>query len=168
MVATSTYTRSSTSTCTSSRVEAVLDLFCGDLVAFIARDLLTETRAKGWLRDLRDVLVLEAVEHFQVKITFPNGTKRGLDYQVSDDGRIRATDASGGFSAAFIPVGSKLRLSIGWRARAPKLERARRLLRGRGWGPSSSPMLDVSGPPDRAFSDGGYGVHRRFAGGAWE
>lgn len=162
MVTAATQTRSSTSTCTKSRVDVILDLFCGDLVAFIARELMTRERAINWLRDLTDVLILEAVDHFQVKVTFPAGTEIGLDYEVSDDGRIKATDASGGFSTSFIPPGSLLSLVIRWRANAPRLEAAQRLLHDRGWGPAM--MLGVSGAPERAYSEGGYGVYRRFAG----
>jgi hypothetical protein len=162
---TRTHTATSTSTCTKSRVEAVLDLFCGDLCAFIARDLMSRDRATHWLRDLTDVLVLEAVERFQVKITTPSGHERALDYEVSDDGQIRGSSASGGFSTVSIPSGSSLALVVRWRADAPHVEAARRLLRERGWGPGT--VLDATGSPDRAYAEGGYGVYRRMIGG-WQ
>ena len=158
-------TATSTTTCTKSRVEAVLDLFCGDLCAFIARGLMDRERATGWLRDLTDVLVLEAVERFQIKITLPNGYELGLDYEVSDDGRLRGSNASGGFSTVSIPTGSSLALVVRWRANAPHLDAARRLLHERGWGPGS--VLDATGSPDRAYAEGGYGVYRRIVGG-WQ
>lgn len=162
MVATTTRTRSATSTCTKSRVDAVLDLFTGDLAAFIARDLVGKDSAIEWLNDITDVLVLESVERFQIKITFPNGKTIGLDYEVSDDGRVKNTDASGGFSTSSIPDGSTVYPVIRWRANAPQLEAARKLLRDRGWGPGS--MVEGTSAIDRAYADGGYAIVRRFAG----
>jgi hypothetical protein len=159
---TRTRTATSSSTCTKSRVETVLDLFCGDLAAFIARGLMTREVAVGWLRDLSDVLVFEAVERFQVKVTLPSGGKLALDYEVSDDGRIRNSDASGGFSSTSIPAGSSFAVVVRWRANAPRFEAARKLLRDRGWGAGS--MLDAEGTPDRAYSEDGYGVYRRMIG----
>jgi hypothetical protein len=159
---TQTRTASSSSTCTKSRVEVVLDLFCGDLAAFIARGLMTREVAADWLRDLSDVLVFEAVERFQVKVTLPSRRTIALDYEVSDDGRIRNSDASGGFSTTSIPAGSSLAVVLRWRANAPRIEAARKLLRERGWGVGS--MLDAAGTPDRAYSEGGYGVYRRMIG----
>src|ERR1051326_6982382 len=107
-------TTTSTSTCTKSRVEAVLDLFCGDLCGFIARGLMDRDRAIDWLRDLSGVLILEAVERFQVKITTPNGRELALDYEVSDDGRLKNSDASGGFSTTSIPTVSGFSLVVRW------------------------------------------------------
>lgn len=159
---TQTRTRAATTTTTTSRVEAVLTFFTADLVAFIANDLMKREVAVDWLRDLNDVLVFEAVERFQVKATFPSGKEIGLDYEVSDDGSIKNTDASGGFSTSGIPAGSKLGLVVRWRPKAPGLEKARELLRARGWGVGT--MLEATGPADRAYSDSGYGVYRRFAG----
>lgn len=158
-------TRSATSTTTSSRVNAVLDLFFGDLVAFVARKMLGTERAKAWLRDLTDALVMEAVERFQVKITLPNGKELGLDYEVSDDGSLRGSDTSGGFSTSLIPADSNLALVLRWRADAPRVEEARTLLRSRGWGVGS--LLETAGAPERAYADNGYGLKRRFAG-DWE
>ena len=162
MVASQTTTRSSTSTCTKSRVDAVLDLFCGDLAAFIARDIVKKDSAVSWLKDITDVLLLEAVERFQIKITLPSGKQIALDYEVADDGRVKSSDASGGFSTSSIPDGSKVTPVIKWRTSAPKFEAARKLLRDRGWGPSS--MVEATGAADRAYADGGYAIIRRFAG----
>ena len=130
-MATQTQTRSATTTTTTTRVDTVLSFFTADLVGFIANDLLKKEVAIEWLRDLKDVLVLEAVERFQVKATFPSGKAIGLDYEVSDDGSIKNTDASGGFSTMGIPAGSKLGLVVRWRSTAPGLEKARELLRAR-------------------------------------
>lgn len=159
---TTTMTRSSTSTCTKSRIEAVLDLFCGDLVAFICRGILAKERSSRWLKDISDVLALEAVERFQVKVTFPSSEQVALDYQVADDGRVKQSGTSGGFSTAFIPDGSTISLHVNWRAKAPKFEQARKLLRDRGWGTGS--LLVTTGAPERAYGDGGYGIERRFVG----
>lgn len=159
---TTTKTRSASSTCTTTRVEAVLDLFLGDVAAFIARGMVTSDRAKGWFRDLSDVLVLEAVERFQLKLALPDGTERALDYEVSDDGRIGATEGAGGFASHWIPADAKVTLVIRWRTGAAKLEEARRLLNSRGWGPTS--MLDASSAAERTYSKDGYGVYRRTVG----
>lgn len=155
-------TVSSATTCTKSRVEAVLDLFCGDLCAFIARELMTRDCANDWLRDLGDVLELEAVERFQVKITPPGRRSFALDYEVSDDGRILNSDASGGFSTTWVPGDSELSLVVRWRPNAPRVAAARELLRSRGWGIGT--MLESSGSPERAYADGGYGFYRRTLG----
>ncbi len=155
-------TRTQTSTCTRSRVEAVLDIFLGDLVAFISRGLISRDRAAEWLRDLQDILVMEAVERFQVKVDFPGGGVSGLDYEVADDGRIQSSDPCGGFSLASFPDDVRLTLVVRWRTGAPRYEEARRLLRERGWGPAT--MLDAEGGPDRAYAEGGYGVYRRTIG----
>lgn len=155
-------TRTQTSTCTQSRVDAVLDVFCGDLAAFIARELISRDRAVDWLRDLSAVLVMEALERFQVKVTFPGGRVIGLDYEVADDGRIQSSDECGGFSLASFPEGVTLTLVVRWRTGAPRFEEARRFLRERGWGPAS--MLEAEGAPDRAYAEGGYGVYRRTIG----
>lgn len=157
-----TRTATGTSTCTKSRIEAVLDLFCGDLAAFIARGLITRDVAADWLRDLTDVLAFEAIERFQIKATLPSGRNLALDYEVSDDGRIRNSDSSGGFSTTAIPAGSSLTVVVRWRVGAPRIEAARKLLRERGWGVGS--MLDAAGGPDRTYSEGGYGVYRRMIG----
>jgi len=162
---TSTATRSATTTCTASRVEAVLDLFLGDVVAFIARGLVTQDRAVGWLRDLRDILLLEAVERFQLKLTLPDGSERALDYEVSDDGRIGSSDGCGGFSSYWIPANSSIRLIVQWRADAPNYAEAHRLLQSRGWGPAK--MLGGSSTSDRTLSNDGYGLRRRTIG-DWE
>lgn len=160
--ATATKTRSATSTCTKSRVEAILDLFLGDVAAFISRGMVSVDRAQGWLRDLSDVLMLEAVERFQLKLTLADGGEKALDYEVSDDGRIGATDGSGGFASHWIPAGSKVTLVIRWRKGAARLEEARKLLRDRGWGPAT--MLDASSAAERTYSKDGYGVLRRTVG----
>lgn len=159
---TTSRTRSSSSTCTAARVSAILDLFLGDLAAFLARGLMTRDSAVGWLRDLTDILVLEAVQRFQVKITFPSGNQIALDYEVFDDGRISTSDGCGGFSSHWIPAGSTVSLVVRWRAGAPKLEEARRLLHERGWGTGT--MLDATGAAERTFSKEGYGVNRRIVG----
>lgn len=165
MVATATQTISSTSAFTKSRVEAVLSLVLGDVASFISRELMTRERAIAWLRDLTDVLELEAVKRFQVKVTFPDARQIGLDYEVVDDGRIKASDESGGFSAFFIPAGSSVALIIDLRENAPRKAEALQLLQNRGWGPGM--LLEASGSPDRAYADGGYAVVRRLAGN-WE
>ena len=165
MVATGTQTYSSTGAFTKSRVETVLGLVLGDVASFISRDLITRERAIAWLRDLTDVLELEAVKRFQVKVTFPDGRQIGLDYEVVDDGSIKSSDESGGFSAFFIPAGSRVALIIDWRENAPRKAEAERLLQNRGWGPGT--LLEASGSPDRAYADGGYAVVRRLAGN-WE
>jgi hypothetical protein len=159
---TQTRTTSATSTCTKSRVEAVLDIFCGDLCAFIARGLLSRESATSWLRDLSDVLLFEAVERFQVKVSLPRGGQIALDYEVSDDGKIRNSSASGGFSTTSIPDGSKVSVVVSWRKNAPRQAAARQLLLDRGWGAGS--ILAATGDVDRAFADNGYGVYRRFVG----
>lgn len=166
MLATQTATRSSTSTCTNSRVDTVLDLVCGDLVAFIAQELMTKTTAVDWLKDLTAVLRLEAVERFQVKLKFPNGNEVALDYVVVDDGSIKNSDESGGFSTTFIPKGTVPSLVLRWRKNAPKLAEAQELLRERGW-VTGGALLDVTGSPDRAYADGGYGFRRSYAG-SWQ
>ena len=157
-----TRTRSATSTCTASRVEAVLDIFLGDVVGLIARGLVSRDRAIDWLRDLTDVLVLEAVERFQVKITLAGGQEIALDYEVSDDGQIRGGADCGGFACHWIPTNAAVRLVIRWRTDAPRYAAARELLRERGWGAAT--MLDASGSPERAFAKDGYGFHRRLLG----
>lgn len=162
MYATASKTRSATSTCTATRVDAVLDLFLGDVAAFIARGLVSRERATDWLRDLVDVLLLEAVERFQIKVTLPSGAQIGLDYTVSDDGSIAGSDGCGGFSTHWIPANASLTLVIRWRTSAPKYEEARALLRARGWGPAT--ILDASGASDRTFAKDGYGLHRRTIG----
>lgn len=161
---TQTRTASTSSTCTKSRVETVLDMFCGDLCAFIARGFLSRDNAVEWLRDLGDVLVLEVVDRFQVKITFPRGGQIALDYEVSDDGKLRGSDPSGGISTTSIPDGSDVSVVVSWRKNAPRLAAARKLLQDRGWGPGS--ILAATGAVDRAFAEGGYGVYRRTVG-AW-
>ena len=162
--ATKTLTRTATisSTYTKSRVEAVLDLLCGDLTGFIARGLMSREEAVDWLRDLSDVLDFEAVERFQVQVTTPDGRRLALDYEISDDGRIRSSDSSGGFSTTSIPNGSSLAVVVRWRSNAPRIDAAQKLLRERGWGVGS--VLDVTGTADRVYSDGGYGVYRRKIG----
>ncbi len=160
--ATTTKTRSATSTCTKSRVETVLAVFLGDVTGFICRDLLTRERALSWKQDLTDVLQLEAVERFQVKLTLPDGTQRALDYQISDNGQISEADECGGISAHWIPAGTTLALTVRWRTGAPKLEEARRILRERGWGTGS--LLEATGSPDRTYSKDGYGLYRRTVG----
>lgn len=160
--ATLTKTRSATSTCTKSRVEAILDLFLGDVAAFIARGMVSPERASGWIRDLVDVLVLEAVERFQIKVTLPDGRQLALDYEVSDDGRVGASDSCGGFASHWIPADSTVNIVVRWRTTAPRYEEARKLLRDRGWGPST--MLDASSAVERTYSKDGYGVHRRTVG----
>lgn len=157
-----TLTRSSTSTCTKSRVDAVLTIALGDIAAFVAKGLLSREQAVGWINDLTDVALLEAVERFQVKLRLPDGTFYGLDYQVSDDGSIASKGTAGGFSVHWIPAGTSVTLVVKWRDRAPKLEEARRLLRGRGWGPAS--ILEAKGEPDRGYAKDGYGVYRRTVG----
>src|SRR5262245_35862941 len=116
---TSTVTRAATSTCTASRVETVLDFVLGDLVAFIARGVLTQERAVDWLRDLRDILMLEAVQRFQIKVTLPDGRQLAKDYEVSDDGSIGAHDGCGGFSSHWIPANASVNLVVRWRPDAP-------------------------------------------------
>ena len=162
MYASATKTRSASSTCTASRVEAVLDELLGDLVGLIARDLLTRERAVEWLGDLQDVLVLEAVERFQIKIKLPSGEELALDYEVSDDGSIGEGESCGGFSSHWIPADAQVTLVVRWRTDAPRYEEARRLLRSRGWGPAT--MLDAAGTVERSFARDGYGVHRRTVG----
>ena len=159
---TTTRSRSATSTCTTSRVDAVLDVFLGDVAGFISHGLMTRERASDWLRDLVDVLDLEAVERFQVKITVPGGKVAALDYEVSDDGSISGADGCGGFSSHWIPANSGVALVIRWRTQAPKLAAARALLQARGWGAGS--MLDASGAADRTYSKSGYGLYRRTIG----
>lgn len=162
---TATQTRSSTNTCTASRVEAILDLVLGDVVAFIHRGLMTRDRALTWLSDLTDVLLLEALERFQIKLTLPDGREIGLDYEISDDGRISITDGCGGFSSYWIPDKTKVGLVVRWRTQAPNYEKARKLLVERGWGPGT--MIEASGEPDRSYAKDGYGVYRRSIG-AWQ
>lgn len=162
MYGTATKTRSATSTCTKSRVEAILDLFLGDVAAFVARGFLRQQSAVEWYRDLADVLLLEAVQRFQIKVTLPDGSERALDYEVSDDGRIGASDGSGGFPTHWVPSGSKLSLVLSWRTGAPKLAEARELLRARGWGVGT--MLEASSAVERTYSKDGYGVYRRIVG----
>lgn len=159
---TTTMTRSATSTCTKSRVDAVLDLFCGDLVAFICEGLLRQETSERWLRDISDVLCLEALDRFQLKITPPGGQAIALDYRISDDGRIKGSATSGGFSTGFIPKGSTVSIVVRWRTSAPKLAEARKLLSERGWGTGT--LITTTGDPERAYADGGYGLERRFAG----
>mgnify|MGYP001340760884 CR=1 FL=1 len=155
--------RSSTSTCTASRVEAVLARFLGDAAGFIARGLVSSDRAATWFRDLRDVLILEAVERFQIGITLPDGRKSALDYEVSDDGSVAQNDGCGGFATHWIPEGARVTLVILWRTHAKRYEEARKLLQDRGWGRGS--MLEASSTTfERAFSQGGYSLKRRVIG----
>jgi len=124
---------------------------------------MTREIAVGWLRDLSDVLRLRGSRTVPGQGSrLPSGGKLALDYEVSDDGRIRNSDASGGFSTTSIPAGSSLAVVVRWRANAPRIEAARKLLRDRGW--SIGSMLDAAGTPDRAYSEGGYGVYRRMVG----
>ena len=157
-----TRTRSTTSSCTRSRVKAVLDLFLGDAVALHCRGLISKERLHGWVRDLIDVLVLEAVERFQIKLTFPTGRQIAIDYEVSDDGTILGDDSCGGFSVHWLPAGTAVSLVLRWRENAPGTERARQLLRARGWGAGS--MMSASGNPDHVYSLDGYGFKRRMVG----
>lgn len=160
--ATTTRSRSSTSTCTKSRVEAVLDIFLGDLAGLICREVLSKERAVQWLRDLGDVLMLEAVHRFQVKLTLPDGSRYALDYEVSDTGQIWTSDECGGFATYWIPKATRVGLVVEWRTDADRLAEARELLRARGWGTGT--LLEVDGAPDRAFSKDGYGFYRRTVG----
>ena len=157
-----TRTRSAVSTCTAARVDAVLDLVLGDLVGLIARGLVSRERAADWLRDLTDVLLLQAVERFQVKISLPGGSTIGVDYEVFDDGRLRATAACGGFASHWIPWNAQVSLVVGWRHDSLNYPAARRLLQGRGWGAAT--LLEASGEPERVFAKDGYGFSRRMLG----
>lgn len=143
-------------------MDAVLDFFLGDAVALCCRGFLSKERLLDWARDLVDVLLLEAVERFQVKLTPPGGGQLALDYEVSDDGSVTGNDGCGGFSAQWLPAGTKVNLVLRWRANAPKLAEARKLLDERGWG--SATMLEATGSPDRTYSKDGYGLHRRIVG----
>lgn len=153
------------STCTRSRVQEVLVNVLGDAIALQCRGLISKERLDRWDRDLTDVLLLEAVEKFQIKVTLPDGQERGIDYAVFDDGRISTSDSCGGFSVAGLPADASVSLLVRWREGAPKREEARRLLNARGWGTGS--MLEAAGPSDRAYSKEGYGVNRRLIG-DWE
>lgn len=155
-------TRGITTTSTAARVKAVLDLFGADVVGFVVQGLMSKERMVDWLGDLHAVLVLDAVERFQVKIAYPDGRLSALDYEVSDDGSIGNSDESGGFSTSSLPVGSTASLLVRWRVNAPRLEEAREVLRARGWGVGT--MLEATGPAERAYADGGYGVYRRTVG----
>lgn len=160
--ATTTKTRTETSTCTTSCVEAVLDLFLGDVAGFIARGLVTQQRALEWQRDLTDVLLLEAVERFQIKITLPGGRQIALDYEVSDDGSIASADGCGGFSSHWIPANATTSLVVHWRLQAPARADAWKLLQGRGWGVGS--LVTATASVDRVFTKDGYGLYRRTLG----
>lgn len=159
---TATKTRSTSGTCTAARVEAALAPFLGDLVSFLASGLLSRERMADWYRDLFDVLALEAIARFQIKVLLPNGIERALDYEVSDDGRISGGDLCGGFSTQWIPPTARVSLVLRYRLDAPKLAEAQVLLKRRGWGDGK--MLDVTGSPDRSYSKDGYGFYRRTVG----
>lgn len=159
---TTTKSRSATTTCTKSRVAAVLDVFLGDLVGLMCREVLATERAVRWVRDLGDVLVLEAVQRFQVKLTLPDGSLRALDYEVSDTGKISTSDGCGGFATYWIPKATRVGLVLEWREDAPRLAEARKLLQHRGWGTGT--LLEADGAPDRAYSKDGYGFYRRTVG----
>jgi len=159
---TQTRSRSATSSCTESRVEATLDVFCGDLAAFICRGILARERANNWLRDLSEVLVLEAVNRFQVKVALPSGRQVALDYEVSDDGQISRADGCGGFASHWIPLNARISLVVDLRATSPNLAEASRLLESRGWGDGD--ILDAPGAVDRCYSKDGYGFQRRLVG----
>lgn len=165
MYGSATMTRSATSTCTASRVDAVLDVFFGDAIALCCRDFLSKDRLKKWGSDLVAVLLLEAVERFQIKLTLPSGEKLALDYTVSDDGSAVGADGCGGFSVHWLPAGTQVSLVISWRANAPKLAQAQKVLNDRGWGPAT--MLDATGATERTYSKDGYALQRRMVG-SWQ
>lgn len=155
-------TRTASSTYTRSRAVAVLDLFVGDVAAFLSRGLVSRDAATGWYRDLLDVLDMEAVQRFQLKIAVPGSSARALDYEVSDDGLIGRADESGGFASYWMPPGTTVNLVLSLRQGAPRAEEARDLLRQRGWGVGT--MLDAAGAPDRSYAQDGYGFRRRIVG----
>jgi len=155
-------TRSTSTTYTRSRAEAVLAVFLGDVAAFLSRGLLTRHQALDWHRDLLDALDMEAVASFQLKFTLPDGTLRALDYEVSDDGCISAADECGGFAALWIPDGTRVTLVLSLRDAAPRSGETREMLRSRGWGVGSK--IAATGAPDRSYSKDGYGLFRRIVG----
>lgn len=155
-----TYASSTTSTCTASRAEAVLDKVLDDLVALqtCLPTALPKDQLIGWLRDILSVLVLEAAESVEVQLTLPDGTRRGLRYVVSDDGSLAEDGASGGINYYMLPESTRATLFMKLRQGQPA-DRAREYLRKRGW-TFNGVALEGSPGRDRTYSRDGYGLTR--------
>lgn len=162
MAATSTITASRTNTFTEARVRYVMAKIHDDLIVMAACNLLTYERANKWQDDLSAVLLLEAVELFQIKLARPDGAPAAVTYRLSDDGSLAEDSASGGINWYGQPKGTTANIVVRLRD-GRKKEAALAELERRGWSFNGS-VLEDEGVRDRAYSVSGYGFTRNKIG----
>lgn len=163
MASTYTSTLSRSSTFTEARVHYVMNKVLEDLVLLAALDFATLEQVKKWTAEVTTVLLLEAVEKFQIKLTRPSGEVAAVTYDIVSDGSISEDAKSGGLNYFSLPAGTKASIVIRLLDGARKRPDAVEYLKGRGWSFTGS-LLEDQGTRDRAYSSSGWGVTRTTAG----
>jgi hypothetical protein len=161
-MSTFTITASRTNTFTQARVRHVMASVFEDFIAMTFSTVLELERVQGWEADLTHVMILEALESFQIQFTKPDGTKVGVGYRVSDDGSVSENAPAGGINYYLLPKGTHVALVLHLRGHAPKRKEALAYLRRRDW--AFNGRLMEAGRHDRAYSSEGYGLVRERLG----
>lgn len=130
-----------------------------DLTAMKNAGLITSTQVEEWHDDLLFVLLAEAGELFQIKITPPGGAVVAVEYRVADDGRSLQDSRAGGINFEQFPKGTSASLVLRYRENAPSLGRVRQYLASRGWG-TNGQIVQGDAAQDRVYAKNNWGLTR--------
>jgi len=153
-----TQTRSNTSTYTEARARYVNDKVYDDTQAMAIRKLITYSKAQKWREDILYILNKQSMDYFQFQFTFPDGTKKALQYNLKDDGNIYANDDSGGINYWSIPSGTNVILHVSLNTSSTNYHEVNQKLTDDGWGTGNA----VTGTSSAgiSYSKDGYGLKR--------
>ncbi len=156
-------TLSASSTYTEARARKVMGKVQSDLIGMQNASLIAEHQVTKWVDDVLYCLNKEALRMFEFQLTLPDGSKRGIRYNVKDDGTISEDASTGGIDYYDLPKGTRVNLVID--PREGKLSSIQLELQARGWG-FNGQVLPGEGTRDSAYSKDGYGLQRMKIG-AW-
>ena len=156
---TSTYATSWTSTYSEASVRHAMARVLVDLTAMKNAGLITPGQVEKWHDDLLFVLLAEAGELFQIKITAPGRATVAIEYRVADDGRSLQDSRAGGINFEQFPKGTSASVVLQYRENAPSVERVRKYLASQGWG-TNGHLVQGDAAQDRVYAKNNCGLTR--------
>jgi hypothetical protein len=152
-----TSTRSETVSITEARVAEVLRQFRVELINAYYSDLIQGDQVDRIIRDLKFMLLNDALQYFELRIVYNGRVWRAWRYLVSMDGTLQESSDGGGIDFFEAPTGAVACVAIERRRDLPKNISDRII--DMGWR-HYVPDLDGTGTRERAYSKDRYGVIR--------
>lgn len=154
-----TTTRTETSTFTESRARVVFSKIYADIIGLEMRGFITKADSAEWQEILLYAISRNALTKYQICLTKPDSSKEAFIYEVSDDGSISGSDASGGINFHSYPDSTSASILISRKDSLSTDQNWLDLLKKHGW-VSGGKYLEGTVTKEKTFSKDGFGITR--------